>query len=1237
MKRILGLDLGVASIGWALVNEAESSDEQSSIVRLGVRVNPLTQGQDGEKDNFERGKSVSTNSGRTLKRSMRRNLQRFKLRREALIDCLKRNNFINDETILHEQGNKTTFETYMLRAKAATERVSLEELARILLMLNKKRGYKCSRKDLTVNDSTSVDKVKDEEQENYLAKIECRSNELHGLTVGQYLIDKLKEEPNYSFKNKIFYRSDYLHEFEVIWKTQSQFHKELSFELKKEIRDKIIFYQRRLKSQKGRVNYCELERWPIEDKDGKTRILGAKVCPKSSPLFQEFKIWQILNNVIVTDTSTEEQRRLEPEEKDILWNELNLKRKLTRKEVLKLLFNGSKSHTINFEELDGNKTQAILRGAYQKIIERRSSQSYNFAKMKSRQIMEVLKSEFVKLGFDLRILTFDSSLPGMELERQPMYRLWHLLYSYEGDASESGIDSLIKKIMAQCGMDFEAAEVLANVVFEQGYGSLSVKAMRRILPFMKEGNDYSTSCEMAGYRHSSRSLTKSEIESKQLVEQLPLLPHNSLRNPVVEKILNQMVNVVNEIMACYGRPDEIRLEMSRSLKSNAKQREKMSNDIRKNERENKDVDETLKKEFGLKYVSRNDRIRYKLYKELEKNGYKTLYSGTYIAKDKLFSKDFDIEHIIPQASLFDDSLSNKTLELSYVNKEKGKRTAFDYVAEKYGGKGVAEYRSKVMDLPLPETKKKRLLMSASEIPSDFLARDLNNTSYIARKAVEILENVVKTVVTTTGAITARLREDWQLVDVIKELDWEKYNKLGMTEVIQGRDDGQRIRRINGWSKRDDHRHHAMDALVIAFSRRSIINYFNNLKAHKDENENCKRRIMVAPMPKSVFRTEAKKHLECVLISIKSKNKVMTSNINKIKRRGGIICKVQLTPRGQLHDETVYRRVKKYSTGYMSVGKAFDKEKIMTVANKEYREALLARLDEYGGDAKKAFTGKNRLEKNPVFVAGSGTRCVPSKVKVVMFRYDYTSRKKITPDLNIDKVLDKEVKDTLMDRLNAYEGKDVKEKAKKAFVNLDENPIYLKNGNVIKRVTVSGISNGVALHDKRDYDGKLVLDSGGNTQPVDFVSTGNNHHVAVYRDAKGNLQSKVMSFFEATARVSQGLSVIDKDYHKDEGWQFLFTMKRNEYFVFPDEDSDFDPNNIDLTDEGNYTEISKHLYRVQKLADNDYWFRHHLETSIKDDARLKGMSYKRISSLKNLERVVKVRVNHIGQIVSVGEY
>lgn len=122
MKKILGLDLGTNSIGWALVNEAENESEKSSIIKLGVRVNPLTV---DEQQNFEKGKSITTNADRTLKRSMRRNLQRYKQRRENLIDILKENGFISNDTILSENGNRTTFETYRLRSKAVTEKISL--------------------------------------------------------------------------------------------------------------------------------------------------------------------------------------------------------------------------------------------------------------------------------------------------------------------------------------------------------------------------------------------------------------------------------------------------------------------------------------------------------------------------------------------------------------------------------------------------------------------------------------------------------------------------------------------------------------------------------------------------------------------------------------------------------------------------------------------------------------------------------------------------------------------------------------------------------------------------------------------------------------------------------------------------------------------------------------------------------------------------------------------------------
>ena len=181
----------------------------------------------------------------------------------------------------------------------------------------------------------------------------------------------------------------------------------------------------------------------------------------------------------------------------------------------------------------------------------------------------------------------------------------------------------------------------------------------------------------------------------------------------------------------------------------------------------------------------------------------------------------------------------------------------------------------------------------------------------------------------------------------------------------------------------------------------------------------------------------------------------------------------------------------------------------------------------------------------------------------------------------------------------------------------------------------------------------MLDEQGKTFPVDFVNTANNHHVAIYQkpvlDKKGlpvldedgtprmELEECVVSFYEAVARVNQGLPAVDKEYKREEGWKFLYTMKQNEYFVFPNEATGFDPKEIDLLDPNNYKLISPNLFRVQKLGSKDYTFRHHLETKIDDSNELKGITWKRIKSLGMMTKIVKVRINHIGQIVSVGEY
>jgi len=1445
-KNILGLDLGVTSIGFAQVIEGDKPEE-SEIKQIGVRINSLTV---DEQTNFEKGKPFSINKDRTLKRGARRNLDRYQDRRKNLIEVLQKANIINQSTILAENGKNTTFQTWELRAKSAVERIEKEELARVFLAINKKRGYKSSRKAKNEDEGQAIDgmavakRLYDEnltpgqlayqllkagkksipdfyrsdlqaefdkvwnfqkqfypeiltdefylelkgkgqratsalfwtkyefntaenkgtreekklqayrwrseaiskqlEKEEvayvlteinnnlnnssgYLGAISDRSKELYfnKQTVGQYLYQQLQENRHTRLKNQVFYRQDYLDEFETIWNTQSKFHPELTNELKEEIRDIIIFYQRKLKSQKGLVSFCEFESKEVLI-DGKKKTIGFKVAPKSSLLFQEFKIWQRLNDIEVRSKNDKKDKRyLEQEEKELLFEELNLKGNFSASNALSLLFEKPKELEINFKDLEGNRTNKALYNAYLKILDIEGYDVKDLLKVKSNkdevelddlnvpatEIKNMVRDIFKVLEIDTEILDFNAELDGKDFEQQKSYQLWHLLYSYEGDNSQSGNEKLYELLENKFGFKREHSKILANVTLSDDYGNLSSKAMRRIYPFIKE-NNYSTACELAGYRHSKHSLTKEEIENRQLDDKLELLKKNSLRQPVVEKILNQMVNVVNSLLEKNRKEnpdfkfDEIRIELARELKKNAAERAEMTVGINKAKTAYEKIFKILQTEFGIKNPTRNDIIRYRLYEELKNNGYKDLYTNTYIPREIIFSKQVDIEHIIPQSRLFDDSFSNKTIVYRSINLEKGNQTAYDFIASKYGDtkdyeeriKALYDLNSKNKDEGISKAKYQKLLKRETEIGDGFIERDLRESQYIAKKAKEMLFKITKSVVSTSGSITDRLRDDWDLINVMKELNWDKYNKSKLTETValirfkdgvkkeiditgycetttdeklakikeikeqyKGQYDNIRIiKRIKDWTKRNDHRHHAMDALTVAFTKHNHIQYLNYLNARKNENhklhsniiaiENLeteikvdndgnKKRVFKEPIPN--FRQVAKEHLENVLISHKAKNKVVTINKNKIKSKNGEKVKTELTPRGQLHKETVYGKYHYYESKEEKVGPKFDLETIEKVANPAYKAALLKRFSENGNDPKKAFGGKNALSKNPIYINLEQNIKVPEKIKLVWLEEDYSIRKDITPEnfkdeKLIEKVLDEGVKRILKNRLKES-GND----AKKAFADLDKNPIWLNEakGISIKRVTISGVKNAEPLHYKKDHLGNDILDEKGNKIPADYVSTGNNHHVAVYRDEKGNLQENVVSFFEAVIRVNQGLPIIDKTYNQHLGWQFLFTMKQNEMFVFPNENAGFNPNEIDLLDPKNKKEISANLFRVQKFGSllSGFWFRHHLETTVETNSSLKGITYKVIQSANNLKDIVKVRINHLGDIVEVGEY
>src|SRR5690606_21057291 len=129
--------------------------------------------------------------------------------------------------------------------------------------------------------------------------------------------------------------------------------------------------------------------------------------------------------------------------------------------------------------------------------------------------------------------------------------------------------------------------------------------------------------------------------------------------------------------------------------------------------------------------------------------------------------------------------------------------------------------------------------------------------------------------------------------------------------------------------------------------------------------------------------------------------------------------------------------------------------------------------------------------------------------------------------------------------------------------------------------------------------------------------------------------EVVSFYEAVARVNAGLPIIRKNHPDYPNWEFQFTMKQNEYFVFPNESTGFNPAEKDLMDEKSYGEISPNLFRVQKFTIKDYFFRHHLETTVENTSETKGITWKR-EGLSGITGIVKVRVNHLGKIVQMGE-
>ena len=1218
MQIIFGLDLGVASIGWAIVAQNPIKKEKNQVLDCGVRIMPLNSDEIKE---FGKGGNVPTNVARRIARGTRRNLQRFRLRRHLLNRALTDLGMLPDQRLLTQIQPSALFE---LRDRALQEPLSLSEIGRVLLHLNLRRGYRSSRKDQTETDG--------KKQSDYLKEISSREAELgaENQTIGQRFFAGLKDSAHYRVRQQIFNRDTYIEEFDTIWDAQATYHPGVMNETNRRLlRDKIIYRQRPLRSQKGLVGECALEWNYALDKDnhekiiqpnGLPKIVRPKCAPKSSPLAQECKVWESIHNLriyyergdefVLTDTHKHQIFNiLQQEEKNLTATRL-------LKEILKL---SPKSYSVDLlikeKGLESNRTRAKLLAVFQKVgINRRDLLEFDPG-------TEVVIWENPSTGEQLQ----RQQLLG-NFDQQPLYQLWHLIY-----ATQEQVD-LARILQERYQFTPEQANALAEIDFtKEGYANKSHRAMRRLLPHYQNGLDYTKACAASGYNHSN-SLTKAENEGRTLLEKLEVLPKNSLRNPVVEKILNQMIHLVNDMIKVYGQPVEIRVELARELKQSAKERQGVDkrNNLRKrdHDRIRKQIADDLK--IQPESVTKVQIEKWKLYEETDGI---SLYTGEKVDRTTfLRAEAIDVEHIIPKVRRFDDSFENKTICERKLNQDKNKSTARDFM-ESQPVKGLQSYDSYIKMLKdlfdrnkISRSKYNRLMMTAEDVSedTDFIARQLRETQYITKKARELLLDVCHNVYTTSGSITDFLRHQWGWDEVIQDTRLPQFRELDLTEVIKIRSGVQDKEVIKDWDKRKDHRHHALDALTVASTTQSHVQRLNLLnqtlegKFGQDRRQellnNGRDKYVAGPAP--FTHAQVCDFMNQILISFKQGNKVATRSRNKPKgsKKGE---QVTLTPRGSLHEETVYGRTRWYKK--VPLNGRFDLKLLNEMPHEHQRELVEMRLAEYEGDPRKAFKD---LEKRPIFYGKNNE----NKLKdVTVWEYSLVSRKAVGPLLSeksVSKIADPKVRQAVQARLDAGGGT-----SKEAFKNVGIDPVLINNFP-IRRVRV-----------KNPAEKFVAL-------PRGFVEPGGNHHIAIYQDSEGKKHEHVVTFWDAFQRMHLGLPAVithvEAAYASIEqselsipenlylpaspDWKFVTSLAINDMFVF-----DLDPKGLDFTDKSNKKQISKKLFRVRKLSSGNYWFLHHLETQILEDNISKIAGRARFASMVSMSNAVKVKINRLGHL------
>jgi CRISPR-associated endonuclease Csn1 len=1286
-KFILGLDVGTNSIGWTLFKNNTIIDGGIVIFPIGTNVN-------------EKGIEKTKNSVRGLDRRASRNHYRYKIRRKDLKKLLDQLNILPDFHKNHKAKDLyQAKELYALRAMAIDGQVPADEIGRLFLLLNKHRGFKSNSKLLSeTKDDEGVVKEGIGQLQNFM-------NEVNARTVGEYF-HKMYEKASALYKQGRWHninepyderavgedgkfgqhnnrgirrehgryvaRSMYEKEFDLIWETQKKYYPQLTggpkeyekitklpvaekrLELKRfkqtaywKVKHQTIFYQRPLKSQKKFIGKCPFE-------------LNKRTAPVSSLLFQEFRIWKQLADIRFTDKENDIVKQpLSEHWKQKVFEYLEINLKLNLREGGK-----KKDSTRNTDIMD------VLGITNKKNFE------FNLDNADDDKSFEGNKTLYA-IATACGIESFNQLKEDGKLEK-----IWHILYMAKDD--EWLKDTLTEKWK----FTPEVATKLIEMGLEEGFANYSSKVLKKLLPYLRVGEDEYDALLLSG------CLKVTDEKKDTLPNKITQLTNNELRNPVVEKAVAETIKLVNALLKSEHQIDQndftIRLESTRDLKKPKKERENIrrgNSDIdkrreeyarflnEKRERGELQFSRNIQKydsiihkfelwlELGAdkhdpsfkdfeKIVERKDREKHSLWLECNRI---CPYTGKVISLSQLFSSEIEIEHIIPYSRSLDDSFMNKTVTFYNINKEKGDQTAFEYLS----GKGKAEFKSYSDRLKVFSKDKREKHFLKGNVEKTFTNAQISNTSFIAKYVRKKLQEVCKDVQFTNGAATAELRKnDWRLGNLLDKIRYEELTGIDIDTYLRDFSSYKRdfeawrrkmsnssdvtkinwrqltaddfllyeaqtknpifewwqeiqkfdaFRSSNGKKDRSDHRHHLLDAIVIAMCSPKIIQELSTLNQLRekqgiymyDENGELTREKIDCPLRYDQIKAAVKD----VLVYHKAEQKLMTIETNRIRKRkhheeDSIVIKQKvLVPRGSLHKDTFFGKLKDPSQ------QGFDKKDVYV----------------------------SRVEINAENFKGGK---------------DETDVLK-----GLEKVIDKNVRIILKNRLLKYGGKGEKAFSEEALLNdplylystakypngAPENPVS-KDGKplpVLKKVRV-------ANKNSRNLIQLIAKDEQKNIVNANrYAEADGNYVMALYEsketDKKGKVKIKrdfeIVSFFKAVERRSNGEKLFpDEKLQKDGTYLPLMSscpfLKQGDFVVL------FETNEKEI-DWENKNGLKKRLFKVTELGLNPTGdgyaviklVKHNLVKTSKDSYSKEGPFLKKSESIN----AVKVLINNLGKI------